>query len=79
MILDSPNIDFGQVVDVEASRWSLPVVALPIPATLTWTAKSIAAAQMGFSWNDLDYIDQAGDLSVPVLVFHGAEDDSVPI
>jgi hypothetical protein len=79
VIYDSPNIDFGQVVDVEASRRSLPVVGLPIPATLTWAAKSIAAAQMGFSWSDLDYIDQAGDLAVPLLVFHGTEDGSVPI
>ncbi|MEN8234645.1 MAG: alpha/beta hydrolase [Actinomycetota bacterium] len=78
-ILDSPNIDFGQVVDVEASRRSLPVVGLPIPATLTWTAKSIAAAQMGLSWDDLDYIDEADDLAVPILVFHGTEDGSVPI
>ncbi|MEN8113008.1 MAG: hypothetical protein ABFS21_01360, partial [Actinomycetota bacterium] len=31
VIFDSPNIDFGQVVDVEASRRSLPVVGLPIP------------------------------------------------
>ncbi len=79
VILDSPNINFGQVVDVEASRRSLPVVGLPIPATLTWTAKSIAAAQMGLSWNELDYVDQAGDLSAPVLVFHGIEDTTVPI
>jgi pimeloyl-ACP methyl ester carboxylesterase len=79
VIFDSPNIDFGQVVDVEASRRSLPIIGLPIPATLTWVAKSIAALQMHFSWNNLDYIDQADGLAVPLLVFHGTEDNSVPI
>jgi len=79
VIFDSPNIDFGQVVDVEASRRSLPVIGLPIPATLTWAAKSIAALQMDFSWKDLDYIDRADGLAVPLLVFHGTEDNSVRI
>ncbi|MEA3510739.1 MAG: alpha/beta hydrolase, partial [Actinomycetota bacterium] len=79
VIFDSPNIDFGQVIDVEASRRSLPVIGLPIPATLTWTAKSIAALQMEVSWNDLDYVDRADDLAIPLLVFHGTEDNSVPI
>ncbi|MEN8114810.1 MAG: alpha/beta hydrolase, partial [Actinomycetota bacterium] len=30
-------------------------------------------------WDDLDYIDRAEGLAVPILVFHGTDDDSVPI
>ena len=79
VILDSPNIDFGRVVDVEASERSLPGIGLPVPVTLTWTAKAIAALQMGISWDDLDYASRADEFETPILVFHGTDDDSVPI
>jgi hypothetical protein len=79
VVLDSPNLDFGQVVDVEASERSLPGIGLPVPATLTWTAKTIAAVQLGISWDDLDYVSRADEFEVPILVIHGTNDGTVPI
>lgn len=79
VVLDSPNLDFGHVVDVEASERSLPGIGLPVPATLTWTAKAIAGVQLGISWDDLDYVARADEYDVPILVIHGTDDGTVPI
>ncbi len=55
------------------------MVGLPIPTTLTSTAKWIAALRYDLDWDRLDYLDRADEISVPILLFHGVEDDLVPI
>ncbi|MGQ0849945.1 MAG: alpha/beta hydrolase [Actinomycetota bacterium] len=78
-VFDSPNIDFEQAVDLGASRRRLPVVPLPVPGSLLWTAKRLASIRFGVSWSATDYLPEAGQLKVPVLVFHGTEDETVPL
>lgn len=78
-VLDSPNVDFERTVDLGASQRSLPFVGLPLPPTLTWTAKQISSFRFGVDWGSLDYVSRAGELRVPVLIFHGSEDDTVPL
>ena len=72
VILDAPMIDFNATVDIGASQRSLPgpFVAL---------AKFIAGLRFGVDWGKLDYLDRADELSAPILLFHGDEDDIVPI
>lgn len=78
-ILDAPMLDFGATVDYRASRRRLPVVGLPIPGILTDVAKVISAGRFGIDWGALDYVQDAQELSVPILLFHGDADPSVPI
>ena len=79
VVFDAPNLDFEQAVDLAASERSLPLVGLPIPPTLTWTAKNIAARQLDISWDAFDYISRADGFVVPILLFHGTEDGTVPV
>ena len=50
-----------------------------MPAPLTWTAKRVASVRYGVDWSATDYLDDTSWLDVPTLVFHGAEDDTVPL
>ena len=72
VILDAPMINFNATVDLGASERSLPgpFVAL---------AKSIARFRFGIDWGKLDYLDRTDQLSAPILLFHGDDDDIVPI
>jgi pimeloyl-ACP methyl ester carboxylesterase len=79
IVLDAPMLDLGATVDDEAADRSLPLVGLPIPGALTWTAKQLAAVRYDLDWNALDYVDDTAWLDVPTLVFHGTVDDTVPV
>lgn len=77
-VFDSPNLDMDAAVELGAQREELPF-GLPVPSTLTETAQFLASLRYGVSWDAIDYLRRAGQLTVPVLVFHGTEDDLVPI
>ncbi len=48
--MDSPNIDFGQTVDFNASQRKLPLVPFNVPPTLTAVAKFITSLRIGVNW-----------------------------
>lgn len=79
IVLDAPNIDMNATVDLGASQRGLPVIGLPIPVTVTFLAKFYASLRTGVSWDSIDYVSRADRLAVPVLVFHGIDDEAVPI
>ena len=72
-------LDFAAAVDHGAESRSLPVIGLPIPDTLTATAKWFAGARFDVPWGDLDYLERVSELAVPILLFHGVDDDIVPV
>jgi uncharacterized protein len=37
------------------------------------------SARIDVSWDELDALQHSGDLRLPILLFHGTEDDVVPI
>jgi fermentation-respiration switch protein FrsA (DUF1100 family) len=78
-VFDSPNIDFERAVDLGASQRRLPFIGLPLPPTLVWTAKQLSTLRFGVAWSELNYVTRAGELTVPVQIFHGSEDDTVPL
>ncbi len=80
MLLDAPNVDFGRTVDYAASQRELPVVPLPVPATISATAKFITSLRIGVNWKLLDYIADADEtIRQPVLIHHGTMDLRVPM
>ncbi|MDJ0960248.1 MAG: alpha/beta hydrolase [Acidimicrobiia bacterium] len=79
LIFDAPNIDFGRTVDYGASQRDLPLVGLPVPQSLTTVAKFIGALRFGVDWSELDYLDDIDRIDVPILVFHGTNDTTVPV
>lgn len=79
VVLDAPMLDLGAAVDLGAENRNLPLIGLPIPDTLTATAKWMAGLRYDLEWGRLDYLERAGEIAVPILLFHGVEDDIVPV
>ena len=70
-ILDSPMLDLGSTIDLRAEQRGLP-------GFLTGIAKVITSLRFDVDWDALDYVSRVDELSVPILLFHGDGDKSVP-
>ncbi len=80
MVFDSPNVDMGETVRYGATKRSIPGTSLPVPSSLTGVAMLIADLRWDVGWDEIDYVERAGQIiTVPTLVYHGTEDDRVPI
>jgi pimeloyl-ACP methyl ester carboxylesterase len=79
VVLDAPALDLGTVIDGGAADRALPVLGTPVPPTLTEVAKGIAGLRWHLDWGRLDYVERAGRLKAPVLVFHQTGDPTVPV
>ncbi len=77
VVLDAPMLDLGATVEHGAAQRDLPVVG-GVPDVLTGTAQWIADWRYDLDWDAVDYLP-ADWLEVPALVFHGTDDDLVPI
>jgi pimeloyl-ACP methyl ester carboxylesterase len=72
LVLDAPLLKAGAVVDHEAAE-------LEVPGFLNGWAKALATLRFGVDWGVLDQVARADEFSVPILLFHGEGDDTVPI
>lgn len=72
VVLDSPMLDFGAVAD-------FGFVANGLPPFFKRTPKFFVSLRYGIDWGELDYVKRADQLDVPILLFHGDEDDIVPV
>ena len=79
LVLDAPMLDLAATIEHGASQRRLPLVGLPIPGPLTWTARQIASRRYDLDPAAVDYLDDTSWLTVPTLVFHGTADDTVPV
>jgi uncharacterized protein len=79
VVLDAPALDLGAVIDRGAADRDLPVLGAPVPPALTEVAKGIAGLRYHLDWGQLDYVDRAGRLRAPMLVFHQTGDPTVPV
>jgi hypothetical protein len=78
IILDSPASSFEDVIDEAAEYRSLPIGGLPIPESLEDVAKLFVAFRYGVDYSAIDYSGMDGLIEVPLLVFQGAADETVP-
>jgi pimeloyl-ACP methyl ester carboxylesterase len=79
VVLDSPALDLGEVIDHGAADRDLPVLGTPVPPALTVVAKGIAGLRYDLDWAELDYLDRAGRLAAPMLVLQQNGDPTVPV
>lgn len=80
IILDSPNLDFGDTVSYNAGQREMPILPMNVPPTLTPVSKFFTSLRIGVNWQSINYIDRAErSLRVPVLIHHGTADLSVPV
>lgn len=79
-VFDAPNIDMAETVKLGASKRQIPGTPLPVPDSLTAVAIWIADLRWDVDWDYIDYASRSGEIvEVPTLVFHGLNDERVPI
>ncbi len=78
VVLDAPMLDFSQTVDFNASQMKLPLLGIPLPQSLTDSAKWISSLRFGVKWNQLNYLAEANKFNTPILLFQGLADKTVP-
>jgi pimeloyl-ACP methyl ester carboxylesterase len=79
LVMDAPMLDLSRTVDDNASREEVPLLGTPLPPGMTALAKWLARLRFGVEWDDLDYLRDPSIYRVPILVFHGTGDLTVPI
>lgn len=71
LILDAPMLDLNATVEHGAR-------GLNVPGFLVSIGKHIAKIRFGIDWKKLNYLKNANKLNVPILLFHGDDDKTVP-
>lgn len=72
LVLDAPVLDWKAVLEFNATEMGLPsFAALPVE----WAI----GGRIDADWDSLDALRHPGDFQLPILLFHGTEDDLVPI
>ena len=72
LLLDAPMLDLETTVEHGARRLGLPIWFLAI-------SNRVTARRYGFRWRDFDHRGVTKELDVPVLLFHGDDDRTVPV
>jgi uncharacterized protein len=72
LILDAPALDWKAILSFNAKEMGLPsFLADPVEWAIDVRIKP--------NWNSLDALDHPGDFHLPILLFHGLDDEVVPI
>ncbi|MDQ2740007.1 MAG: alpha/beta hydrolase [Actinomycetota bacterium] len=81
LVLDSPVLDWVEVVKTNCVRSHLPAAAgiLAIPWLTIAPLSRMVGLPSTIPLRSFDWIARAADLTTPTLILHGTEDDSVPI
>jgi alpha-beta hydrolase superfamily lysophospholipase len=72
LVLEAPVLDWKKTIEFNATEMGLPGLAgVPVE----WAI----GARIDADWESLDAIRHTDDFQLPILLFHGTEDDVVPI
>ena len=79
LVLDSPVLDWVEVIKANCVRSNLPAAAgqLAIPWLTCDPLARVVGLPSGIPLREFDWVQRANDFTVPTLVLHGASDDSV--
>lgn len=72
VVLDAPVLDWDVVLRAAADDRG-------VPRWLTPVAQGVISLRTGIRWHRLDQVARADEFDVPMLVFHGTDDATVPI
>jgi uncharacterized protein len=71
-ILDAPALDWEACVDRTGE-------SVGVPSSVTGLSKLAFSVRFGISWEDLNELRHVEELHTPILLFHGVEDQMVPV
>ncbi len=72
LVLDSPMLKLSAAVEFGAKQRHLPVM-------MSNLGRRVASWRFDLDWEAVDYTRNASALQVPILLFHGTDDDRAPI
>ena len=72
VVLDAPMLHFKDTVDFGLEVGGIPG---PLRGPLVW----FVGLRHGLNWDAADYLERASELRAPVLLWHGTDDDIVPV
>lgn len=72
LVLDAPALDWKAILSFHATEMGLPSFAA---TPVEW----MIGARIDVSWSRLDALDHTADFHLPILLFHGKQDEVVPI
>jgi pimeloyl-ACP methyl ester carboxylesterase len=72
LIFDAPVLNWKAVVDLQADERGLP-------RFLGTATKWVVSARIDLDWDAFDQVARAREFRVPILLFHGTQDTTVPI
>lgn len=72
LVLDAPALNWKRILEFNATEMGFPgFAALPVE----WAV----GARIDADWEGVNALEQTEDLQLPILLFHGLEDEVVPI
>jgi hypothetical protein len=72
LVLDAPALDWPAIFEFGAEEMGLPAIA-------AWPLEQAIAARIEVDWDAVDAAKHPEAFQLPILIFHGIEDDLVPI
>ena len=69
VVLDGPVVDWRATISLQAASRGLPFLAPVVEQITEW--------RIGIDFDDFDWVARADELDVPILAFHGPDDDYV--
>ncbi len=72
VVLDSPVLDLGGVVDDIAEERG-------IPGLVNGAAKAVTRIRFGLEWGELDQLNRADEFDIPMLLLYGTDDAVAPV
>jgi uncharacterized protein len=72
LVLDAPALNWKAILAFNANEMGLPsFTAIPVE----W----MIGARIDANWNSLDALNHPADFHLPILLFHGTADETIPI
>jgi uncharacterized protein len=77
LILEAPVADLRQVVQLRSGE-ALPIGG-PVGDSIVAVGRAFVWMRTGLDFDEVDYIDRAHELSMPISLWHGTEDERTPV
>jgi pimeloyl-ACP methyl ester carboxylesterase len=74
-VLDSPLLSMGATLELQAADRGIPS---PLIGPLLTATKAVSAVRGGPDFARLEHVDALAELDLPILLFHGRADGTVP-